>query len=220
MVYRLTLPLLWLPRKLSCPLLSELTMSPSFPPGFPQHLVRAVFCGLGSTAGKPWASSQEPLSSLCPVLCCLHCGHWSARFRSTAGKPRAPTQKPALATACDRNCFQRSHRQCRSHEKKKKIREVSFVPREVREQLFIACNSSDVDASWRLWSGEAEACPVRAYLTAGGPALLSYVSSRTKRLGGRYQDRIQRMNRADEFDVTHSGFFVNSSLGPSASFPA
>ena len=37
------------------------------------------------------------------------------------------------------------------------IREVSFVPCEVRDQLFIACNSSDVDASWRLWSREAEA---------------------------------------------------------------
>ena len=32
------------------------------------------------------------------------------------------------------------------------IQEVCFVPREVREQLFIACDSSDVDASWRLWS--------------------------------------------------------------------
>ena len=59
------------------------------------------------------------------------------------------------------------------------IREVSFVPCEVREQQFIACNSSDVDASWRLWSREAEACLARPYLMAGGPALLSpgsYVS--------------------------------------------
>ena len=69
------------------------------------------------------------------------------------------------------------------------IQEVGFVPREVREQLFIACNSSDVDASWRIWSWEAEASLARAYLTAGGPALLSpsrYVgrgqlSLRTKR---------------------------------------
>ena len=102
------------------------------------------------------------------------------------------------------------------------IREVSFVLCEVREQLFIACNSYDVDASWCLWSREAEACLARAYLTAGGPALLSpgcYVgrgklSLRTKRLGGRCRDRIYRMNRADEFDVTHSGFFANSSLAP------
>ena len=47
---------------------------------------------------------------------------------------------------------------------------VSFVPCEVWEQLFIACDSSDVDASWRLRSREAEACLARAYLTAGGPA--------------------------------------------------
>ena len=102
------------------------------------------------------------------------------------------------------------------------IREVSFVPFEVREQLFIACNSSDVDASWYLWSREAEACLARVYLTAGGPALSSpgsYVgrsqlSLRTKRLGGRCQDRTYRMNRADEFDVTHSGLFVDSSLAP------
>ena len=102
------------------------------------------------------------------------------------------------------------------------IQEVSFVLREVREQLFSACDSSDVDASWHLWSREPEACLARAYLTAGGPALLSpgsYVgkgqlSSRTKRLGGRCRDRIYRMNRADEFNVTHSGFFVNSSLAP------
>ena len=86
------------------------------------------------------------------------------------------------------------------------IREVSF----------------DVDASWCLWSREIEACLARAYVTAGGPALLSpgsYVgrgklSLRTKRLGGRCRDRIYCMNRADEFDVTHSGFFVNSSLAP------
>ena len=70
--------------------------------------------------------------------------------------------------------------------------------------------------------GEAEACLARAYLTAGGPALLSpgsYVGGsqlflRTKRLGSRCRDRIYRINRADEFDVTHSDFFVKSSLAP------
>ena len=40
------------------------------------------------------------------------------------------------------------------------IREVSFVPREVRERLVTACNSSDVDASWRLWSREALLVPI------------------------------------------------------------
>ena len=34
------------------------------------------------------------------------------------------------------------------------------------------------------------------------------------RLGGRCHDRIHRVDRADEFDVTHSGFFLNSSLAP------
>ena len=34
----------------------------------------------------------------------------------------------------------------------------------------------------------------------------------TMRLGGRCRDRIYRIDRADDFDVTHSGFFVNSSL--------
>ena len=32
------------------------------------------------------------------------------------------------------------------------------------------------------------------------------------RLGGRCHDRIHRVDRADEFDVAHSGFFLNSSL--------
>ena len=102
------------------------------------------------------------------------------------------------------------------------IQEVSFVPREVREQLFTACDTTDVDASWRIWSRAAEASLARACLTAGFPALSnpdSYVgrgqlSLRTKRLGGRCRDRISRMDRADDFDVTNSGFFVNSSLAP------
>ena len=34
------------------------------------------------------------------------------------------------------------------------------------------------------------------------------------RLGGRCHDRIHRTDRADEFDVVHSGFFLNSSLAP------
>ena len=36
----------------------------------------------------------------------------------------------------------------------------------------------------------------------------------TERLGGRFEDRIYRTNHADEFDVTHSAFFMNSSLAP------
>ena len=101
------------------------------------------------------------------------------------------------------------------------IQEDGFVPREVREQLLTACNSPDVDASWLLWSREAEASLVRAYLSAGAPSSLSnpgsYVgrgqlSICTMRLGGRCRDRIYRIDRADEFDVTHSGFFINSSL--------
>ena len=51
------------------------------------------------------------------------------------------------------------------------IQELSFVPREVREQLVAACNTTDVDASWCLWSREAGARLARAYRTAGGPAL-------------------------------------------------
>ena len=34
------------------------------------------------------------------------------------------------------------------------------------------------------------------------------------RLGGRCHDHIYHVDRADEFDVTHSGFFLNSSLAP------
>ena len=34
------------------------------------------------------------------------------------------------------------------------------------------------------------------------------------RFGGRCRDGIYRIDRADEFDVTHSGFFINSSLAP------
>ena len=36
----------------------------------------------------------------------------------------------------------------------------------------------------------------------------------TMRLGGRCHDRIYHVDRADEFDVTHFGFFLNSSLAP------
>ena len=48
-----------------------------------------------------------------------------------------------------------------------------YVPREVREKLFTACNSPDVDASWLLWKREAEASLARAYLSAGAPPLES-----------------------------------------------
>ena len=79
----------------------------------------------------------------------------------------------------------------------------------------ILCNSLDVDPSWLLWSREAEASLARAYLSAGGPLLSnpsSYVgrsslSICTMRSGGRCHDRIYHVDRADEFDVTHSGFF-------------
>ena len=102
------------------------------------------------------------------------------------------------------------------------IREVGFVPLEVRTNLFRLCNSSDVDSSWLLWSREAEASLSRAYLAAGGPPLStpgSYVgrgslSICTMRLGERCHGRIHRTDRADEFDVAHSGFFLNSSLAP------
>ena len=102
------------------------------------------------------------------------------------------------------------------------IREVGFVPFAVREQLFRLCNSPDVDSSWLLWSRVAEASLARAYLSAGGPPLSgpsSYVgrgslSVYSMRLGGRCHDRIHRVDRSDEFDVTHFGFFLNSSLAP------
>ena len=97
------------------------------------------------------------------------------------------------------------------------IREVGFVPLEVRTNLFRLCNSSNVDSSGLLWSLEAEASLSRASLAAGGPPLSnpgSYVgrgslSICTMRLGGRCHDRIHRTDRAD---VVHSGFFLNSSL--------
>ena len=37
------------------------------------------------------------------------------------------------------------------------LQELSFVPTEVREQLRAVCDGKDVDASWNLWSQEAEA---------------------------------------------------------------
>ena len=99
---------------------------------------------------------------------------------------------------------------------------LAFFPFAVREQLFRLCNSPDVDASWLLWSREAEASLARAYLSAGGPSLSgpsSYVgrgslSVFSMRLGGRCHDRIYHVDRSDEFDVTHFGFFLNSSLAP------
>ena len=137
---------------------------------------------------------------------------------------RARIHSP-LWPACWLNCPDRS-RTSQSHEVQNiwdvYIREVGFVPCEVRERLFGLCNSPDVDSSWLLWSREAEASLARAYLSAGGPPLSnpgSYVgrgslSICTMRLGGRCHDRIYHVDRADEFDVPHSGFFLNSSLAP------
>ena len=137
---------------------------------------------------------------------------------------RARTHSP-LWPACWLECPDRS-RSSQSHEVQHiwdvYIREVGFVPLAVREQLFRLCNSPDVDSSWLFWSREAEASLARAYLVAGGPPLSnpsSYVgrgslSIETMRLGGRCHDRIYHVDRADQFDVTHSGFFLNSSLAP------
>ena len=55
---------------------------------------------------------------------------------------------------------------------------------------------------------------VLIYLSAGGPPLSNpssfvgrgYFSICTMRLGCRCHDRIYHVDRADEFDVTHSGF--------------
>ena len=68
----------------------------------------------------------------------------------------------------------------------------SCVPRQARERLRKACNTDDVEASWHVWSKEAEASLVRAHHTAGGPALAGpnsfmergHLSLRTWRLGG------------------------------------
>ena len=102
------------------------------------------------------------------------------------------------------------------------IREGGFVPHGVREHLFRLCNSPDVDSSWLLWSREAEASLARAYLTAGGPPFAGpsgYVgrgslSVYSMRLGGHCRGHIYHVDRSDEFDVTHFGFFLNSSLAP------
>ena len=126
-----------------------------------------------------------------------------------------------LWPACWIQCPDRSHRS--SSEAVQNIwdvykQELSHVPVRVRE-LF---RTDDVDASWQIRSSEAEASLIRAYHSAGGPALAKHCSSVgrgrkqlcTKRLGSRFQDRIYRTDHADEFDVTHSGFFINSSLAP------
>ena len=106
------------------------------------------------------------------------------------------------------------------------IQELSNVPVRVRELLRAACDTDDVDASLQIWSSEEEASLIRAYHTAGGPALTEHSSSVgrgrlpvcTKRLGSRFQDRIYRTDHADESDVTHSGFFIKSSLAPVLQF--
>ena len=86
---------------------------------------------------------------------------------------RARIHSP-LWPACWLNCPDRS-RSSQSHEVRDiwdvYIREVGFVPLEVRSHLFRLCNSPDVDSSWLLWSREAEASLARAYLSAGGPPL-------------------------------------------------
>ena len=78
-------PSLWLPRKLSCPLLCHVTQ---LPPGFPlsTSLPRCVL-RFGVHRGKTLGLVPiTVVSSLCPVLCCLHRGSWSARFGVHRGK--------------------------------------------------------------------------------------------------------------------------------------
>ena len=175
-----------------------------------------------------------PIAMAAATACCVLPDRWFiphfavyAEFSLSAWDAtveRARVYSP-LWPACWLNCPDRS-RSFPSHEVQNiwdvYIQEVGFVPCEVREKLFTLCNSPDVDASWLLWSREAEASLARAYLSAGGPPLSnpsSYVgrghlSICTMRLGGRCHDRIYHVDRADEFDVTHSGFFLNSSLAP------
>ena len=124
-----------------------------------------------------------------------------------------------LWLACWLNCPDRS-RSSQSHEVREYLgclhsRGWLCTLSQVRERLFHLCNSPDVDSSWLLWSREAEASLARAYLSGGGPPLSnpgSYVgrgslSICTMRSGGRCHDRIYHVDRADEFDVTHSGIF-------------
>ena len=81
--------------------------------------------------------------------------------------------------------------------------------------------SSDVDASWNLWSQEAEAGPIRAYQTAEGPALAgpcSFIgrgslSLRTGRLESRCRSRRTRL------DVANARCFITSSLSPHPGVP-
>ena len=73
------------------------------------------------------------------------------------------------------------------------IQELSCVPVRVRELLRAACDADDVDASWQIWSSEAEASLIRVYHSA---AVFTCLGS----AGGRFQDRIYRTDHTDEFD--------------------
>ena len=76
------------------------------------------------------------------------------------------------------------------------------------ELTFFVCVT---DSSWLSWSREAEASLARAYLVSNPGSYVGrgFLSICTIRLGGRCHDRIHRVDRADEFDVTHSGFFLS-----------
>ena len=63
--------------------------------------------GLGSSARKPWAPSQGPSKRF---------GVWDPQ----ENPGHRPKNRP-IAIACDCNCFQSSHRQCRTRKKKKII---------------------------------------------------------------------------------------------------
>ena len=104
------------------------------------------------------------------ALCCLRGVLSLSAWDATSDRARVYSP---LWPACWLDCPDRSRRSP-SHAVQNirdvYIQEVGFVPR-VREKLFTACNSPDVDASWLLWSREAEASLARAYLSAGGPPL-------------------------------------------------
>ena len=195
-------------------------------PGFPRH-----------QGGKGWRGRRElaPRCSATQLAARRHAPgqtrrdlndsyhtHHTHHTSWDATVERARIHSP-LWLACWLNCPDRS-RSSQLHEVRDVwdvyIREVGFVPFEVRSQLFRLCNSPDVDSSWLLWSREAEASLARAHLAAVAlPSRILVVMSGSlsicsMRLGGRCHGRIHHVDRADEFDVTHSGFFLNSSLAP------
>ena len=140
-----------------------------------EHLLAAVLAEAKMCcSGQPVMLAGDPNAdpSVTPSLATsMGDGAWIDAEKAFAmGRGVSPTVEMARVyspfwPACWVHCSDRRSRRSSSDKVRNIwdvcIQELSFVLKEVRERLRTACNTDDVDASWQIWSKEAEASLVR-----------------------------------------------------------